>query len=1217
MRWEYLFDHTALQQGLSLYRRNMVYDLSCEPSGHLYRARVLSTFYSTTVSAVLKGGVPGSWYCDHCHRGRIPGKAPACAHLAALMFAIEADVAKHPERLNTRQYLKLKIGSAGGTYFDIDKIAGSVSVASDQVEHAEQLYRSGIMELTNFHLVYDRFDPAGCQTAEAQFFRTDDEDMGLFMDISPDQLLYCACDTPGCASVNEFNRGICVHGHAALLALRDYIAEHDPGDSTDQSASAMLDRLRKLAVRTNSENPAEDDDRFGRSVALSPRLEINSSSLNLSFRIWIDKPFVVKSLPDLIDHVDRRSAMALGKSQNLDFSSDYFDARSERLFDFIRTALGEQSARNDQAKRGNAQYAPQGKNITQQIDLAGSQLDDFFDMYTSETVEYTNKEEGASGQIGFSESLPELRLQLSTIRTAPDKPASGFRLSGTLPIVYRGAKFCYIPKDNTLYRVSAAQADIIRSVTGNINNRTVDLTIGKKNFPEFYHSLLPLLREVFTINDPAQSDLESFIDKQLRLTFYLDREESLLTCRAEAAYGDAVGSLKPAYSRFRENINAYVDRSSEARAGHVLRRYFPSYDDEKEIYSCPDTEENMFELITRGVSALSELGTVNATDAITRARVRKPPKVTMGVSVESDLLNLSVSSNDISREELLQLIDSYRAKKRWHRLNNGDFIELDNSIGELADLSDAMDLKPEDFTAGMVRVPAYRSLYLDKLLEKCEDMYTRRDSRFRQLARSFKTINDSDYEVPDALVNTLRPYQVYGYKWMRTVADNGFGGILADDMGLGKTLQTITVLLAEKQAGTEGTSLVICPASLVYNWKEEFARFAPEMRVGLLNGQKQDREAILADRGRYDVLITSYGLLTRDIKLFEGISFLYQIIDEAQFVKTHTTAASKAVRAINAKHRFALTGTPIENRLSELWSIFDYLMPGYLYNYSKFKSSFETPIVRKKDAEQSERLRKMVAPFILRRLKTDVLKDLPEKLEEKRLAVFEEEQQRLYDAQALRIRQLLQGSTNEDFNKKKLIILSELTRIRRICCDPSLVFEDYAGGSAKRDAALDLVQSAIEGGHRILLFSQFTSMLDLLEADLEKAGIEYLRLDGSTDKKDRVEMMHAFNDGDMPIFLISLKAGGTGLNLTGADVVIHYDPWWNPAVENQASDRAHRIGQTRAVTVYRLIAKDTIEERILRLQENKKELADAILSGENGSLAQLSREDLLSLLDAR
>jgi SNF2 family DNA or RNA helicase len=426
----------------------------------------------------------------------------------------------------------------------------------------------------------------------------------------------------------------------------------------------------------------------------------------------------------------------------------------------------------------------------------------------------------------------------------------------------------------------------------------------------------------------------------------------------------------------------------------------------------------------------------------------------------------------------------------------------------------------------------------------------------------------------------------------------------------------ITLFVYNKETGADRPSLVVCPASLVYNWEEEIHRFAPSLKAQVAAGTLGKRKEALS--GKPDVFITSYDLLKRDLKLYENRQFHVCVIDEAQYIKNGSAAQTKAVKVIQADHRFALTGTPIENRLSELWSIFDFLMPGLLYSNKEFVKQFEGPIVKEKDQNAAEKLRGLTGPFILRRRKEEVLKDLPEKLEEVRYARMEGVQQKVYDAEAAHMKRMLETDlTAEDSAEKgrdKIRILAELTKIRQLCCDPSLALEDYTGESAKRDACLNLIRTAMEEGHRMLVFSQFTSMLALLEADLQKEGISYYKIIGETPKEKRMELVKAFNNNDVPVFLISLRAGGTGLNLTGADVVIHYDPWWNVAAQNQATDRVHRIGQTRKVMVFRLIMKDTIEEKILNLQSVKQDLANAIIEGDHTSLTRMSAEELLALL---
>ena len=428
---------------------------------------------------------------------------------------------------------------------------------------------------------------------------------------------------------------------------------------------------------------------------------------------------------------------------------------------------------------------------------------------------------------------------------------------------------------------------------------------------------------------------------------------------------------------------------------------------------------------------------------------------------------------------------------------------------------------------------------------------------------------------------------------------------------MGKTIQVLTFL---QKFHKDGKALVVCPASLVYNWYSEITHFAPELTCLQVIGTAAERKAILEDND-VDVYITSYDLLKRDIESYEGKKFYVQIVDEAQYIKNANTQASQAVKAIQSSFHIALTGTPIENKLSELWSIFDFILPGYFYTYGYFRSTYEIPIIKEEDEQAQYHLQTMISPFVLRRLKKDVLKDLPDKLEEVYYAEATPSQKELYDARVQRMKQMINSASDKEFKQDKIRILAELTRLRQLCCNPSLIYEDYVNGSGKEDMCIDLIRRAVEGGHKILLFSQFTSMLDLLCKRLEKEHIPFYLLVGSTPKAKRAQLVEQFQQDSVPVFCISLKAGGTGLNLTAADIVIHYDPWWNTAVENQASDRAHRIGQKNAVTIYRLILKDTIEERILALQQEKSGLASRFLDNESISSSSLSREDLLKLLD--
>ena len=436
----------------------------------------------------------------------------------------------------------------------------------------------------------------------------------------------------------------------------------------------------------------------------------------------------------------------------------------------------------------------------------------------------------------------------------------------------------------------------------------------------------------------------------------------------------------------------------------------------------------------------------------------------------------------------------------------------------------------------------------------------------------------------------MRNYQKTGYRWLKMLKENGFGGILADDMGLGKSLQVIALLLEEKS-----NAIIVCPTTLMLNWESEINKFAPSLKVMTVMGGQEERLEQIKKCSDFDIVITSYDLIRRDHELYASHTFDYAIADEAQFIKNPETKNAIAVKKINATHRFALTGTPIENNLGELWSIFDFIMPGYLGSYDSFRDKYEVDIVRG-ETLATERLKRIVRPFILRRLKAEVLKELPAKTESVISTPLEAKQKEIYEANLALVRDSVR--TSPDISR--VVVLSMLTKLRQICCDPSLVYPDYSGNSAKTEACMELVERAVEGGHRILLFSQFTSMLDIIRRQLTERGITHFVLKGDTPKTERLRLVNKFNGGDTKVFLISLKAGGTGLNLTGADVVIHYDPWWNESVMNQATDRAYRIGQTKSVQVYKLVIKDSVEEKIMRLQEKKSALSSSVVGKTNG-----------------
>jgi SNF2 family DNA or RNA helicase len=504
---------------------------------------------------------------------------------------------------------------------------------------------------------------------------------------------------------------------------------------------------------------------------------------------------------------------------------------------------------------------------------------------------------------------------------------------------------------------------------------------------------------------------------------------------------------------------------------------------------------------------------------------------------------------------------------------------------------------------GYVQLDKSKSLYLYEYIKQSGHGFINGPGFLDNIEIKLSNVNKTVAKLPDNFKGTLREYQIGGYKWLKTLSELGFGGILADEMGLGKTVQTIAFILSEIKKRT----LIVCPTSLIYNWKDEFDKFAPSIKVGIIHGSS--RLKVIDNLEEYDVLLTTYGTLRIDIDNYRDIVFNYCIIDEGQNIKNASALNTRVLKEVNAEIRFALTGTPIENNLMELWSIFDFLMSGYLFS----KESFEEKFILRRE-ENLENLKLLIKPFILRRTKKEVIKELPDKIEKKFLVEMTSAQKSVYSAYIKNIKDIINESTDT-----KIEIFSYLTKLRQICLDPSIILEDYTGGSGKLKVSMELIKNHIESNGKLLLFSQFTSVLSKIEESLTDEEIMYFRLDGKSKAEERIRLVNEFNENDdVKVFLISLKAGGTGLNLTSANLVIHFDPWWNPAVEDQATDRAHRIGQRNVVEVIKLVAIGTIEEKIIMLQEDKKDLINNIITGElkdNSLINSLSKEELMQLFD--
>ena len=1026
-----------------------------------------------------------------------------------------------------------------------------------------------------------------------------------------------------CAEGNSF-RGPCVHAKALQEAFaRQQKAEHTPPVSTSPEIRMMIrEYTNREVARILGEEEREP-------VYLHPYLQIRRGEVLLEARIGREKRYIVKNLLEFAQAVHSGKRVEYGKGMAFEHVPSAFAPESRPFLDLL---LEEADAyiRHYEEMRGHAGLP---LPVMRALTLGSAARDRLFDLLEGKEVQ-TEDEKGAERVCRVERKDPRFPVEVE---------ARGDGIAVTVPSAltsFRGEQRLYVADGLHLFGCSELYTETMgvfleqmeqggRECGSRKEKR--ELLVGSRDIPLFYARVLEGMEALGILQSP-EIDWEKYRPEALKARFEFDSDSpDELRLRPTLSYGDFTFSPLADEHVPREICR---DVPAEFYISRLITRYFSYWEDESGELVIRGDEEALYQVLSEGMPQFQEVGEVWLSESVRHLRVLPPPEVSMGVSLGGGWLDLKIETAGIDPAELLQVLSEYRQKKKYYRMKNGEFLQLSGGgLQALDSLTADLGLTKSEFQAGEAKIPAYRAFYLDSLSGDGRMKLFQRDEAYGMMVRDLKTAQSVSYAVPAVLEKTLREYQKIGYTWMRTLARYHFGGILADDMGLGKTLQVIALLTAfyqekteQEAAGNEGSgselplpSLIVCPASLVYNWGQEFARFSPEIRVLLIAGTAKERQEQLEEQMRMEasegaqVIITSYDLLKRDRAAYLGRTFEYEIIDEAQVIKNAKTQGAKAVKEISANVRFALTGTPVENRLSELWSIFDFLMPGFLYGYRKFRERYELPIVKNQDPEALTALRRMTGPFVLRRLKKDVLRELPGKEERIVYSAASGRQQKLYTASALKLKEALAGGAWS--GNGKLEVLSQLMRLRQICCDPALCFEDYTGESAKLETCVSLIASASAAGHKILLFSQFASMLERIQERLLQEGISSHLLVGATPKEERSRMVQAFASDEVPVFLISLKAGGTGLNLTAADIVIHYDPWWNVAAQNQATDRAYRIGQEKPVTVYKLILKDTIEENLLKLQNAKLALAAQVVSEGMVSLGDLSQNELMELFE--
>ena len=913
---------------------------------------------------------------------------------------------------------------------------------------------------------------------------------------------------------------------------------------------------------------------------LSPTVRITRNSGKLSYAVSLkihnnDVTYQIQSIELFLSCLSGGSDYKLSKARSFSLKSCVFDENSAKIADILTEAY-ENSFRTGTFFSSHINELQIGEKAFKRLFPLLEKVDC---RYIIDSITYQN--------LPVTDDNPDILVDI----TATDKNINLSVTESGTALTSDGSLFMF---ENEIFKTTPEWQSwfmpIYRSVI--LRCRT-QLEFSGENSIDFAAKVLPNIKDKHGVVCYGVDEL--VIHETPKFEVYLDRLNDGISARIRAIYG-SIPLVIPCEINTPDKI---IVRDDKAENNMLL--FFSDFDRDDSTFLLND-DEGIFLFITEVIPVLKDYADVFLTDAFKNLTEAPLPEIstTVNFSEKIDLLELSVDST-LSERELADIFNAYYTHKRFYRFANGNF--LDFKTADLPILSCMSDFT-ESSIKGIHTVSKSYALYLAQLARSGS---VTADKKFLDMVDN--ALN-SNADIPEYLGYILRDYQKTGVHWMHQLSELGLGGILADDMGLGKTLQVIAFVLSEKK---KLPALVIAPSSLIYNWYNEIMKFAPSAKVKIIDGPKEERERLLAELDGLDFVITSYSLLRRDTSVYENLRFSFCFIDEAQHIKNHGTMNAIAVKQINADRYFALTGTPVENSLSELWSIFDFVLHGYLSTHKNFSTHYERPITKSGADNLLSELRGKIKPFILRRMKNDVLAELPEKIENTIFSDFEPEQKEIYSAFLAAARK--EVSELDKTGENTIRILALLTRLRQICCHPQLIDPDYDKQSGKLKLLKEVVGSAVESGHRILVFSQFTSMLEIIQKALEQDGISCFYLDGSTPSSQRTVLVDRFNSGEKSVFLISLKAGGTGLNLVGADTVIHYDPWWNPAVMDQASDRAHRIGQTKAVQVIKLAARNSIEEQILKLAAKKRGLADGIIRENKNLLSTMSKEELMKLFE--
>ena len=958
----------------------------------------------------------------------------------------------------------------------------------------------------------------------------------------------------------------CAHAVAAgLTALESGAMQEMERRWAQQAVPALFDAVYAMLPETDG-------------IRLLPALFLTREGLRVGLKIGEERLYVVRHIPHFLACREKGEALDFGKGFAYRPQWMRFDEKQNQVLDILAECCENAGGRALTGTDARVMLLPER--------AAARMLSALADM------PFTLRAGGMQYQMNgvVSRAVP-LNFHLGGV---PQKLSMTAELPQTLEPLTRDFRF--VLSDGECVLVPPQQRELLYALSRYAAGGETHFSFSAQDTPRVMRELLPFLLRVATVTiDPALEN--RFLHLPLTARVYLDKEGADVTAQVSFAYGQVL--LDP-FSRETAADGALLLRDAAGEKAVLDELALDGFHVYKgRVYLSGG--DRIYDFVTDGAARLARCAEVFFSKDFKRLTPRKP-LLRGAVRMKNGQLELELMDGDTPVEELLPLMEALRKKRRYFRFREGTYLDL-TEAGAWQPLAEAVAENREN--TGREALGACWAAYLAALIRENQLNVTLDEGAAQAASLTFAA--------PEPPVKCLRPYQVRGFEWLLSLHALGMGGILADDMGLGKTVQTLSALLfAVRSAEKRKPSLIVAPTSLTYNWLSESARFTPELSVMLLTGGQAARAEQIEKLSRQDapdVVITSYPLIRRDIALMKDIPFRFAVLDEAQQIKNVQSVGAHAVKQLTAETRIALTGTPMENHAGELWSLFDYVLPGYLPRYTEF-------LRRWGEGQNADDLRRRIRPFLMRRVKADVLGELPEKMESVLMAELPPEQRRVYDAVLLQKRERVDEILRDrGLGRGRAEVLSAITELRQICCHPALCLKDYTGLSGKLELLMDVLPGALTAGRRALVFSQFTSMLHLIEKRLVQENISYLYLDGETPAAKRLELTRRFNGGEADVFLISLKAGGTGLNLTGADLVIHYDPWWNPTAEEQATGRAHRIGQTRKVEVMRLVVHHSIEEQVLRMSSRKRRLFDQLITPGEELPTRLTEKDILSLFD--